>query len=49
MKSNRQWTILFRVKEGFDLAAVRFPVVNSSGCVKVLKRPWSGNIYCRIV
>src|SRR5437879_1109566 len=28
-------------KEGFDLAAVRFPVVNSSGCVKVLTNFYS--------
>src|SRR5260370_12034092 len=28
-------------KEGFDLAAVRFPVVNSSGCVKVLTNLYS--------
>lgn len=29
------------VREGFDLAAVRFPVVNSSGCVKVLTNFYS--------
>jgi hypothetical protein len=29
------------VKEGFDLAAVRFPVVNSSGCAKVLTNFYS--------
>lgn len=29
------------VKEGFDLAAVRFPTVNSSGCVKVLTNFYS--------
>jgi transposase len=28
-------------KEGFDLAAVRFPVVNTSGCVKVLTNSYS--------
>ena len=28
-------------KEGFDLAAVRFPAVNSSGCVKVLTNFYS--------
>lgn len=28
-------------KEGFDLAAVRFPTVNSSGCVKVLTNFYS--------
>lgn len=28
-------------KDGFDLAAVRFPVVNSSGCVKVLTNSYS--------
>jgi len=28
-------------KEGFDLAAVRFPVMNSSGCVKVLTNFYS--------
>ena len=28
-------------KEGFDLAAVRFPVVNTSGCVKVLTNFYS--------
>src|SRR5580704_18976875 len=28
-------------KEGFDLAAVRFPVVNTSGCVKVLLNSYS--------
>lgn len=29
------------VKEGFDLAAVRFPTVNSSGCVQVLTNFYS--------
>jgi hypothetical protein len=29
------------VKEGFDLAAVRFPTVNTSGCVKVLTNFYS--------
>ena len=29
------------VKEGFDLAAVRFPEVNSSGCAKVLTNFYS--------
>jgi transposase len=28
-------------QDGFDLAAVRFPVVNSSGCVKVLTNAYS--------
>ena len=28
-------------KDGFDLAAVRFPVVNSSGCVRVLTNSYS--------
>ena len=28
-------------KEGFDLAAVRFPVVNTSGCVRVLTNSYS--------
>jgi transposase len=28
-------------QDGFDLAAVRFPVVNSSGCVKVLTNSYS--------
>jgi transposase len=33
--------LLPSVKEGFDLAAVRFPVVNTSGCVKVLTNSYS--------
>jgi transposase len=32
------------VKEGFDLAAVRFPTVNSSGCVKVLTNFYSAPV-----
>lgn len=31
-------------KEGFDLAAVRFPTVNSSGCVKVLTNFYSAPV-----
>jgi hypothetical protein len=28
-------------KDGFDLAAVRFPLVNTSGCIKVLTNSYS--------
>jgi len=33
--------LLPAAKEGFDLAAVRFPVVNTSGCVRVLTNLYS--------